>query len=205
MPVHPTPLTPDTAPASPGSPVRAAAEANLLKMQQAATAREAERQQAIAEANAAVNAPPSPPRLDAEHTFDDAPALPTITDIDQVEGAQVESGSAVLADPPEIEEEARPDLAGKRVVLYFDTVNAGEGWSLIEKGRSTITRPDPLLYEGTRDDAIKAMLDDERNGTIADMVREDPTRLLFNSVPASSWAPAPVKPKVTQTTWVVVR
>lgn len=108
-----------------------------------------------------------------------------------------DAGSTPDPDPPADEEAARPNLAGKRVVLYAKTGAAG--WIAVSGSDG------PLLYEGDRDTAVTAALDDERNTKLADMVRADPARFLLVSVPASSWAPAPVKPKVTKTTWTVVR
>lgn len=136
----------------------------------------------LAAGDAAFDAHKTPPPLVPEA---DKPAEP------------IKPESAGEPDPPADEEAARPNLAGKRVVLYAKTGVAG--WIALNGPHG------PLLYDGDRDTAVTAALDDERNTKLADMVRNDPERFLLVSVPASSWAPAPVKPKVTKTTWTVVR
>lgn len=107
-------------------------------------------------------------------------------------------------DPAPDDEPDGRELAGKRVVLVYD-VQYATGWKLLVNPDSQQGFAEPLLYEGNRDEAPKAALDDERNATLADLVRTDPERFLLVSVPASSWAPATMKPRITKTTWTVVR
>lgn len=106
-------------------------------------------------------------------------------------------------DPAPDDEPDGRELSGKRVVLYVDTEYPRAGWRVLAAEDDGVVTP--LLYEGARDDAVRAALDDERNEELADLVRNDPERFLLVSVPASSWAPAKMKPRVTKTTWTVVR
>lgn len=209
MPVNPpAPLNP---PASAGSPIAlaaAAAQARIAAERAADVASLAQHEPAesppapdhadLAAIDAAFGkgdaAPLVPPTLEATHEFDGVAAN--------------DAGPApvVAVDPPAEEapeaDESQTALAGKRVVLYNDFEMVG--WHEVREEVAG-NRYTPLLYDGTRDDAIKEALDDERNKTLADLVRADPARFLLVSVPASSWAPAPVEPFVTKTTWRVKR
>ncbi len=191
----PNTITAGTAPASPNSPVG-----------RAAAARAAE--DAARDAALAAQGPPPPLVPNDDETFDLDPMageivaihgrseVPSLPPIPEPGEPATEDEMPVESEPesPAPAEDERPDLAGKRIVLFFDIEHPTWGWAIVDG-----------MYEGTRDDAIKAALDDQRGERLADEIRSKPERFLLVSVPASSWAPAPVKPRVTKTTWVVQR
>ncbi len=187
----PNTITAGIAPASPNSPVG-----------RAAAARAAE--DAARDAALAAQGPPPPLVPDESFEIDELPSPdddhlpmpPSLPPIPEPGEPATEDEMPVESEPesPAPAEDERPDLAGKRIVLFFDIEHATRGWAIVDG-----------MYEGTRDDAIKAALDDQRGERLADEIRSKPERFLLVSVPASSWAPAPVKPRVTKTTWVVQR
>ncbi len=187
MSVHDLDLTP---PASPSSPIGRAAAASL--------AADAARDAAL---DAQGPPPPLVPEEDGDLFRDDAPPEPAVRAPEPAPPEEPPAEPEAPSAPEEAAEE--PNLTGKRVVQYFDTENAEEGWHVI--GVLTAGSFNPTLYEGTRDDAVKAALDDSANATLADMVRSDFERFYLNSVPASSWSPARFKPRVLKTTWMVTR
>lgn len=119
---------------------------------------------------------------------------------------------AVEQDPPaepppadtdaEVDDEpSKRELSGKRVVLVRDTQGAPE-WHLLVDGGD----PDkPQLYEGDRDSAPRAALEDPRNEDLAQAATATPLRFKLVAIPASSWYPAAAKPRTIKTTWELVR
>lgn len=159
----------------------------------------AEAERVAAEAAAAVGRVEDLPTDDAFGVLDTPPPL-----VPPGDNAREPDPPASAVAPPADEEVAERELSGKRVVQVYDL--RGTGWELLsDPAAGVVGMAAPLLYDGDRDSAIRAALDDERNEALADAVRNDPARFLLVSIPASSWAPAHVKPRVMKTTWAIAR
>lgn len=98
---------------------------------------------------------------------------------------------------PDDNEPRRRELSGKYVVLVLDT--KGAGWLLL-----TDVAGEPRLYDGPGDRAKRSALEDDAAEDLADAVRADFERYRFAAIPASSWAPTAMKPRVMKTTWTAV-
>lgn len=108
-------------------------------------------------------------------------------------------------DPDDDDTPARRALSGKYVILVLDTESSHNGWDILRGDSDPETNVTALqMYGGNRDTARAAALDDERNKALADAVRADYLRWQLVAIPATSWAPSPMEPRLVKTTWRVV-